>query len=64
VVLEWTMNLPSTPDVRRKRSYVALKGRPILAFLWALVGTFKAGNFHGAEHRFRSGFIRCDKSHW
>jgi hypothetical protein len=47
--------LPSTPDVRRKPCALPLKGRPILAFLWALVGAFKAGKTFMARN---TGFGR------
>ena len=52
VMLDWTMNAvcyPGRPTQAIVRS--CLKGRPILAFLWALVGAFKAARTFVAQSR-------------
>jgi len=50
--------LPSTRTSAASHRALPLKGRPILAFLWALVGAFKAGKTFIARNTGFGGVYR------
>ena len=53
----------ATPEVRLKAIVRCLKGRPILAFLRALVGAFKAVKLSPRKTLVSAGFMGCDNPH-